>query len=214
MNSTQSTWRALLIAAAGIVAVTGCGELESKPYERRVPAHARSSKPKKAEPLPIVSQVKPFLLWDENSEELTLDTLKGKVWVADFIFTNCINPCPAMTQRMRGLQGAFEKDEGVRLVSFSVDPGRDSPEVLFSYARQYGAIKGKWHFATGAKKALKELQFESMKINGDGDNMLNHSTRFVLVDQQGRVRGYYKGLDADDVKRLEKDVRRLLGESS
>ena len=132
------------------------------------------------------------------------------MWVADFIFTNCINPGPAMTQRMRGLQGAFEKDEGVRLVSFSVDPGRDSPEVLFSYARRYGAIKGKWHFATGAKKALKELQFESMKINGDGDNMLNHSTRFVLVDQQGRVRGYYKGLDADDVKRLEKDVRRLL----
>ena len=90
MNSTQSTWRALLIAAAGIVAVTGCGELESKPYERRVPAHARSSKPKKAEPLPIVSQVKPFLLWDENSEELTLDMLKGKVWIVINLVINLV----------------------------------------------------------------------------------------------------------------------------
>jgi len=213
MKSTQDTLRLLLIAVAGILTVAGCGELESKPYERRTPVESRGSIPRKAEPLPVISQVKPFLLWDENSDELTLDTVKGKVWVADFIFTNCINPCPAMTERMRGLQGIFEKNDNVRFVSFSVDPGRDGPEVLHRYARQYGAIKGKWHFATGSKKVLKELQFESMKINGDGDNMLNHSTRFVLVDQIGRVRGYYKGLDFDDVKRLEDDMRRLLNET-
>ena len=133
MNSTQNTLRSLLVALTALVAVTGCGDLESKPYERRMPAKARVSSTKKTEPLPVISFVKPFLLWDENSEELTLDTLKGKVWVADFIFTNCPDPCPSMTQRMRGVQGTFENNDGVRLVSFSVDPGRDGPEEMLNH---------------------------------------------------------------------------------
>ncbi len=162
--------------------------------------------------LPKVCTVKPFLLWDADEEEFGLDRVKGKIWVADFIFTHCTYPCPLMTAGMKKLQDAFADTDDVRFVSVSVDPGRDSPEVLKTYARDHGAIDGKWHFATGSPKEILKLQSEGMKLLTKPDDPLAHNVKFVLVDRSGTVRGYYDGKEPPEVKRLEADIRRLLHE--
>jgi len=162
--------------------------------------------------LPKVCEVGPFLLWDADEEEFGLDRVKGKIWVADFIFTHCKYPCPLMTAAMKKLQDAFADKDDVQFVSVSVDPGRDSPEVLKTYARTHGAIDGKWHFATGSRKEIQKLQAESMKLLTDPKDSLLHNVKFVLVDRSGTVRGYYDGKEPPEVKRLEKDIRTLLQE--
>ncbi len=165
-----------------------------------------------AKKLPRVCEVRPFLLWDANEEEFGLDRVKGKIWVADFIFTHCTYPCPIMTAGMKKLQDAFADQDDVQFVSVSVDPGRDSPEVLKTYARTHGAIDGKWHFATGSPQEIQKLQAEGMKLLTNPDNPLQHNVKFVLVDRSGTVRGYYDGKEPPEVKQLEKDIRRLLEE--
>lgn len=156
---------------------------------------------------------------------MALDDLRGKVWVADFIFTNCAGPCPRLTSHMSRLQEALAGVAGggeVRLVSFSVDPEKDTPEVLAEYGRRFRADFTRWSFLTGGKQAIYDLIFEGFKLAIDdgalskdgtpGPGIITHSVRFVLVDREGRIRGYYPGEDADIVERIAPDIERLLAE--
>ena len=132
--------------------------------------------------------------------------MRGHVWVADFIYTNCPGPCPMMSKRMSVIQK--RTDTPVRLVSFSVDPARDTPAALNAYAHRFGAVGERWTFLTGDVKTLEMLDRDAFKL-GDIDASFNHSTRFVLVDQQGRIRAYYRMSDENMTERVADDARAL-----
>jgi protein SCO1/2 len=114
---------------------------------------------------------------------------------------------------MRRLQNALPSE--IHLVSITVDPARDTPAVLAGYAKNYGADTARWHFLTGEKDAIYRLSIEGFKLGvddtmGDEAEPIVHSTRFVLVDQEGRIRGFYHGLEDPDLEKLAVDARSLL----
>lgn len=158
----------------------------------------------------VHASVPDFSLTNQQGQPLGLSDLQGKVWVADFIFTHCPTICPVMTQEMANLQSEFDT-EPVTFVSITVDPERDTPEVLSRYAVQYGADKKRWHFLTGKKEAIYQLANDGFKLasakHGGG---FPHSTRFALVMPDGNIYGYYDSRSKPAMKRLRKDVKTLL----
>ena len=155
--------------------------------------------------LPVLGQVADFHLYDTESREFGLTQLKGKVWVADFIFTTCSGICPVMTKNMAALHRSFLLVDGVEMVSITVNPENDSPGVLAAYAKRYHADLKKWHFLTGARAEIQKLAVHSFKI-GSVKEPVFHSDRFVLVDRQGRIRGYYEGTEDKRIGGLFKDI--------
>jgi protein SCO1 len=153
-----------------------------------------------------------FSLIDQNEKRVTLHDLAGKVWVADFIFTNCGGTCPLMTQKMRTLQDALPAD--VHFVSFTVDPARDTSKILAAYAAEHDAHRERWSFLTGDKQDLFDICIKGFKLpldteGGTPSEPIAHSTRFVLVDKKGGIRGYYSGTEEEELKRLAADVKRV-----
>jgi protein SCO1/2 len=159
--------------------------------------------------LPSYGLVPDFALTDQSDRPfLSADTLRGKVWIADFIFTNCAGPCPRMSAQMRQVGSTLHDLKDLRLVSFTVDPARDTPAVLAKYAERYQAEPGVWFFLTGSQAELHNLA-RNVFMLGDVNDLLQHSTRFVLVDRKSRVRGYYLTSDDDAIPRLIADARRV-----
>ncbi len=163
--------------------------------------------------LPIYSQIPSFSLTERSGKPLGMDDLRGKVWVADFFFTSCPGPCPRMSERMAELQQGLAGNAEARLVSVTVDPETDTPAVLSDYANRFHAHPDRWYFLTGEKSAIHRLAKEGFLVAGVDDTLL-HTTRFLLVDRQGRLRGYYDSSDEESLKKLLADVRTLLRESS
>jgi protein SCO1/2 len=163
-------------------------------------------------PLPVLTQLPDFSLVECTGQKLGLADLRGKVWIADFIFTRCPGPCPRMSSRMASLQTNLSSDADLRLVSISVDPEFDTQEVLAKYAAQYRAEGGRWFFLTGDKTAIHNLAKSGFLVGGVDDVTL-HTTRFILVDRQGRVRGYYASSDEEELRKLQNDARALLRET-
>jgi len=157
-------------------------------------------------PLPVLGEVPRFELTSQGGKKFASTALDGHVWIADFVFTNCQGPCPRMSSRMHALQAAT--GPAVHLVSFTVDPERDTPEVLAAYGKRFGEDDSRWTFLTGSKDTLNVLDHDAFKLGSIGAEM-DHSTRFVLVDRKGRIRGYYGIADTDLVKTLAKDASRL-----
>ncbi|MBY0505774.1 MAG: SCO family protein [Bryobacteraceae bacterium] len=145
--------------------------------------------------LPVLYDVPAFTLTAENGQAFSSESLKGQVWIADFIFTHCPGPCLRMSTQMKKLQSQ------ARLVSFTVDPARDTPEVLAAYGRRYQADPARWTFLTGPKEQLNVLSRNVFKV-GDIEADLTHSTRMILVDREMRIRGFYDSADADDLAKL------------
>jgi protein SCO1/2 len=162
-------------------------------------------------PLPVYGQVTPFELTAETGQPFTSRSLEGKVWVADFIFTTCNGPCPRMSGLMRQVQSLSSPE--VKLVSFTVDPEKDTPEALAAYAVRYKAEPSRWSFLTGPRQSLDHLKREQFKL-GNVDGSLNHSTRLVLLDRQSRIRGYYGTSEDDPVQQIVRDIKRILAEES
>jgi len=165
--------------------------------------------------LPDLGTVPSFSLHDDAGASVTADALRGHVWIANFIFTRCPDVCPALSARMKTLQDVDAAADPVTLVSFTVDPAHDTPEVLRDYARRVGAKPG-WTFLTGPRADVAALLRDGFKVafadDGPPDQPITHSDRFVLVDRQLRIRGYYHGSDADDVARLRRDATALRAE--
>ena len=160
---------------------------------------------------PVLFDAPEFALTDQEGKPFKRDDLRGKTWVADFVFTHCPGACPKMTMRMAGLQKAVP-DPDVHFVSFSVDPERDTPAVLKQYAQNYDADPKRWHFITGEKAAMFETA-RGMKVTAEPAGVLGpeiaHAEKFLLVDGEGRVRGAYDSKDDDDMKRLAADAAAL-----
>ena len=150
---------------------------------------------------------------NQNEQRVTLHDLAGKVWVADFIFTNCGGTCPLMTEKMRKLQDALPP--AVHFVSFTVDPARDTTKILAAYAKEHAANQERWSFLTGDKQDLFDICIKGFKLpldteGGTPAEPIAHSTRFVLVDKKGDIRGYYSGTEEEELKRLASDVKSIL----
>jgi protein SCO1 len=177
--------------------------------------------PTKKEDLPRFGRLPEFSLQDHHGRPATLASLKGRIWVADFIFTRCGGACPAMTARMSRLRRDVPAE--VAFVSFTVDPVNDTPEVLARYAANFKG-DARWRFVTGPQKDLYALSTDGFKLAamevpaaqqrpGEGDGPFLHSSKFVLVDRFGVIRGYYDSTDEDEVKKLGTDIARLRNES-
>lgn len=165
-----------------------------------------------AKPLPDFGDVPAFQLTDHLGRPFSSASLSGHVWVADFIFTNCEGPCPRMSSHMHSLQD--KTDSSVKLVSFTVDPARDTPQVLGDYAKKFGNNSSRWFLLTGEVATLNMLDQDAFKLGSIGGDVIEHSTRFALVDGKGHIRGFYGISDGDPVARIAHDAARLEKESS
>ena len=161
----------------------------------------------KPEPLPVLGQTSPFTLTAETGQSFDSKALAGHPYVADFIYTTCPGPCPRMSSQMHGIDSQV-RELPVQFVSFTVDPEHDTPEKLAAYAKQFGADSRRWHFLTGSRDALNQVFRYSFKL-GEVDGSMVHSTRFVLVDGQGKIRGFYSSDDSDELRKLVRDLRQL-----
>ena len=168
-----------------------------------------------AAPLPVLGTVPDFHFIDQHGHGFGPEMLAGTPWVADFIFTRCPTVCPLMTERLAALQRKL--DANVHLVSVSVDPDFDTPQRLADFAAGHGATSPRWHFLTGDSAAVQRAVTEGFKIalvhEGAADDALTliHGVHLVLVDAQGRIRGYYDSTDPEALDRLVRDSHRLGG---
>ena len=156
-----------------------------------------------------------FQLTNQNGQPFGSAQLSRQIWIADFIYTTCPGPCPMISSRMSELQKPLEKTD-VHLVSFSVDPEKDTPEVLRRYAERLQAEPVRWDFLTGPKSAIYNLSHDGFKLaisdGSDAQGIPVHSTRIVLVDRHSQIRGYYDATEADAVTKLVADTNHLLRE--
>jgi protein SCO1 len=156
-----------------------------------------------------------FQFINQSGQPFGSAQLAGKIWIADFIYTTCPGPCPMISSRMSELQKPLEKTD-VHLVSFSVDPEKDTPQVLRGYAEKLHAQPGQWDFLTGPKSGIYKVSHDGFKLAvSDGSDMQGipvHSTRMVLVDRRGEIRGYYDATEPEAITKLLADMNHLLRE--
>lgn len=159
-------------------------------------------------------KVEPFNLINQEGNPIAGDFVEGKVWIACYFFTTCPGICPIMIDGMREIQREFPREENLRLVSFTVNPEIDSPEVLKQYAQNRNVNTRQWNFVTGEKKELYRYARKELNLTAtDGDGGLQdfiHSDRLVLIDQENYIRGYYDGTELSEVRQLIIDIRKLL----
>ena len=165
---------------------------------------------------PLNWEIEEFNFTNQDNEEVGLADLQGEVWLADFIFTNCTTVCLPMTSNMVDLQSQF-KEQGldVQIVSFSVDPTVDSPEVLKSYAENYGADFASWNLLTGYSPedidAFAMDNFKTIARKPENDDQVLHGTSFFLVDKNGVIMKDYNGVNPP-VEEILSDAEILLAE--
>ncbi len=172
-----------------------------------------------AEKLPVISQVQDFRLTNQLNQAVGLSTLAGKVWVANVIFTRCPGPCVGMTRTMTKIREEASLGDQVRWISLSADPEFDTPSVFAAYARKWGAESSDRWFLTGAKDVIRRLAIDDLKLvvvekdayqRTSEEDLFLHSTRFILVDRRGWVRGVYEGTEKAARDLLLHDLRLLV----
>lgn len=163
---------------------------------------------------PALRFVPDFAFPTHTGDTLSKANLKGKVYVVDFFFTTCPAACPMMSSNMTKVQDAFRGLDAFNIVSFSLEPQRDSVPVLREYAKRFEAEDGSWHFLTGSQRDIYQMGREhfmlTVQYNGPSD--IDHSEKFVLVDPEGGIRGFYQGTNDKEVAQLIKDARYLLNQ--
>jgi protein SCO1 len=159
-----------------------------------------------------------FSFTDQNNKAFGLKDVKGKVFVAEYFFTNCGTICPRMTEQMERIQNRFRGNTHFEILSFTVDPENDTVGRMAEYAKMHQADNTQWHFLTGKREDLYHVARRSFFVlkpaeaqnQGDVGSDFIHTNNFVLVDQQQRIRGYYDGTSEEDVNRLMHDIGHLL----
>jgi len=168
--------------------------------------------------LPRLTSVPDFTTTSESGATVTKASLAGTVYIADFIFTTCQGICPGMTSKMKSLEARLRDEPRVRFVSFTVDPDHDTPEVLARYGKEHGADPARWSFLRTDTASLRRLCREGFRLGIEdagpaAAEPILHSTRFVLVDATGTIRGYYDSDEPGAMKALEGDARTLAREA-
>ena len=162
----------------------------------------------------VIGTVPDFQFTTQDGSILSKADLLGKVWVVDFFFTRCPGPCPVMSSRMAEISKELKKAKDVRLVSVSIDPENDTPAVLSAYAKRLNADPSRWSFLTGPKKEIDAFTTKGMLqvLATDPAGVPTHSTRFLVVDQEGRIRSARKLEEPELVQKLLIDIGSLLRE--
>ena len=161
-----------------------------------------------------------FSFLNQNNEEITQAFVKNKVFVAEYFFTTCGSICPIMNKQMKRVQAAYSDNEGLKILSFTVNPEIDTVEQMKRYALEHKADDHQWQFLTGNKEKLYALARKSFFVLkpaeaenlGDAGSDFIHTNNFVLVDRKRRIRGYYDGTSKTSVDSLIHDIGRLLEE--
>ena len=175
----------------------------------------------RAKPLPVFNALPDFTLTDQNGKAVSLASLRGSVWVTDVIFTRCPGQCLRMSENMKQLRTGLP--DGVKLVSVTTDPNFDTPAIFKKYAEHLGVDDGRWIFLTGEKPAIKKLVFDGLKLNSvekksdeqeNPNDLFVHSTKFVLIDQRGQVRGWFEGETGESNPELLAAIKNLLREKN
>ena len=169
--------------------------------------------------VPVMGWVPDFSLTEANGSTIHRGDLLGKVWIASFLFTRCAEACPLLMRHEVRLLPELPPRDDLRLVSFSVDPDRDTPRVLTEYARSFGADRNRWFFLTGDKKQIYHLSIDGFRLaaleaDPAKEMPILHSAKLVLVDRHGAIRGYYDSADEVEMRKLVRDARRVLAERS
>jgi len=192
--------------AVGLVVLLLAGVAAALFLVMRRPAHGPD--------LPRLGPAPAFTLVSEQGKSVSRADYAGSVWIADFVFTRCGGSCPILSAKMAALAERTRDVPAIRFVSFGVDPEHDTPEVLAEYARKLGADPARWSFLHGTRPVVRGLIKDGFKLAvedapADSVEPILHSTRFVLVDGEGTIRGYYDGMEQPPVDVLEKDARSL-----
>jgi len=162
----------------------------------------------RAAKLPNYGSVPTFTMLDSEGRTFQSSALAGKVWVADFIYTTCPAECPMMSSKMQRVHKQVAGANDVRIVSFSVDPARDTPQALKQFGSRYGGATDDWIFLTGTPETVHLLAYTTFHV-GDVLGKIEHSTKFMLVDKRGEIRGYYSSFDTEGIPALLKDLEAL-----
>ncbi len=196
-------WVSWALLATGIVAMVAYGATWNPHSPPRLPA---------------------FEFTSQEGKKVSLDSLRGKVWVGTFMFTSCTNACPAMAAELLKIQKTIRNDSALngklRLVSFSLDPGTDTQGRLAEYSSRQGIDSSCWSFLRGERQEIASLCEAGFGLSAGGGLTatgspgVTHSDRFVLVDSEGRRRGSYRpGAVAGDLGKLLEAARGLIGEA-
>lgn len=161
--------------------------------------------------LPEYGEVPQFQFVNQDGEPFGLEDMKGKVTVLDFIFTNCPGPCPIMTSKMEELYHHYDNAEQVQFVSISVDPARDTLQALQAYAARHNVDDDRWNFLRAPIDEVRTLSVEGFMLGGDFP--MGHSTKFVLIDPQGEIRGYYRSMEDASLNALKTHIEALARQS-
>lgn len=161
----------------------------------------------------VPHQVHPFTLFNQNGQLFYFPTDQNKIIVANFFFTSCSSICPKMTKHLQSVATRFSTDTTIQFISFTVDPERDTPATLKRYAVAYEIDSNQWHLLTGSKKDIYRLarkEFFLTATDGDGGpNDFIHSDQLVLLDKRQQIRGYYSGVNDQQVAQLIHDIKKL-----
>jgi cytochrome oxidase Cu insertion factor (SCO1/SenC/PrrC family) len=166
----------------------------------------------------VMRSVPEFALTERSGRPVSLADLRGKIWIADFIYAQCTDTCPLQTAEMAKLQEFWTKDADLRLVSISVDPEKDTPQILARYAKRFHADSQRWLFLTGDKKQIVRLVEDGFHlpaasaVTRQGAPIVIHSPRFMLVDRDAQIRGAYDSGDRLSMQQLKADVASLLNQ--
>lgn len=154
--------------------------------------------------LPVIKAAPAFKGMDQNGNDVQSSHLAGRIWVASFMFTSCQGVCPVMNGTLHDIQEMI-KDADLRFVSFTVDPETDSREVLADYGKRYGADDKRWIFVRMDKDSVRKLSKDGFLLS-DPSEPSAHSSRYVLVDSQNNIRGYYDCMDSSKVAEMKRDI--------
>ncbi|MBW0934205.1 SCO family protein [Priestia megaterium] len=164
---------------------------------------------------PLNWKINSFSYMDQNEKKFGLKDLKGKIWVANFVFTSCTTVCPPMTAHLSNLQDKLEKEDinNVEFVSFSVDPNHDKPGAIKEYMNRFDMDQSKWHFLTGYTQDEIEFfarnNFQTVIDKPEGTDQVTHGTRFYLVDEKGTVIKNYEGVSNFPYDKIVEDIKIL-----
>jgi len=201
-----------------ILSLSGCSAGKGNPA---VPSVATASETSSA--ADDLGTVADFALTEQSGKTITLKDLRGKVWVASFLFTRCCTGCPRISADLLQLQKDLADSEGVLIVSFTVDPEHDTPAVLKAYADSLGADAKRWLFLTGKQPEIYRLIKDSFHLGVEQNqgearkpgNEVTHSNRLIVVDRQGHIRSWdFDGTNPEDMPRLKQRIDELLREKS
>jgi cytochrome oxidase Cu insertion factor (SCO1/SenC/PrrC family) len=205
---------ALLFIVAGIVSALVINHRRqfSSQFVQDPNAPAEAPDPRTEADLPVLGTVDPFSLTERSGKTITLEDLKGRVWIAESFFTYCGSLCPKMFRNLSQLHREFTGKDEPKIVSITADPLRDTLEAITEYARTYQADTERWWFLRGEEEQLRDLTMSLLLTYKIGDPTA-HNGNFMLVDRDGRIRGKYVGTilgGGTEMDKLRRDLRLLL----